>query len=326
MPESAFVANPELVEGARREGRLVWYSTWTQPDADKVKAAFTAHFPFLDFEATFHPNAFPDIVAERRTGVYVFDLVGPTTATTTHRHAEEGYFAVYDSPYARDLDPKFYDRGKRWWASHFMGICYAYNTERVGPTERPQSWQDLLDPKWKGQILLEDGRQSGTIYEWFYSLLQTEGEAYLRALAQQDIQWYRGGAVTRVLDMLAAGEGALTPWAVDYMAQQRADRGQPIGWGNPTRLGRIPAFAISANAPHPHAARLFIDWLLSADGQRLIGAENLGQPVRPGLPSYMAQFYPPGATFPINDPAALVREYPRLRQLYLDIFFAGQEA
>jgi iron(III) transport system substrate-binding protein len=324
MAESDFTPDPSLVTGARREGRLVWYSTWTQPDADKVIAAFTARYPFVDFQGRYHPNAFPDIEAERRTGAYAMDLVGPTTATTTTKFADQGYFAAYDSPSAWDLDPKFYDRQGRWWASHFMGICYAYNTDLVPPERRPRAWRDLLDPYWRGKILLEDGRKSGTIYEWFTSLLRTEGEEYLRELARQDIRWYRGGAVTRVLDMLAAGEAPLTPWAVDYMAQQRTDRGEPIGWGNPTLLGRIPAFAISAQAPHPNAARLFIDWLLSPEGQRLVGAENLGQPVRPGLPSYMARFYAEGAAFPINDPAAVIADLPRLHQLYLDIFFAGQ--
>jgi ABC-type Fe3+ transport system substrate-binding protein len=105
------------------------------------------------------------------------------------------------------------------------------------------------------------------------------------------------------------------------MVQLRVDAGEPLGWTNPERLGRVPANVILATAPHPNAARLFADWLMAEEGQTLIGKENLGFPARPGVPCYMAQFYPAGVRFQINRPDEVARQKKSLVEMYQRLFF-----
>ncbi|MBI3742930.1 MAG: hypothetical protein HY261_01410, partial [Chloroflexi bacterium] len=131
-------------------------------------------------------------------------------------------------------------------------------------------------------------------------------------------------AVTGSLDALAAGKHAIAPWSVDYMVQLRIDNGEALGWTNPLLLGRVPANAILATAPHQNAARLFAEWLMSDEGQTLIGRENLGFPARPGILCYMAKFYPKGARFHINGPGEVAKQKAMLVAMYERVFFANR--
>ncbi len=319
--------DPFLVRGAKNEGALVWISAWPDDNTDLIAGEFQRRHPFVRVHTLPHPGkncsayAFPKLEQEWSTGRYEVDVVGPTTATTVADYADRGFLASHNSATGAQLPPVFRDPNGRWYATHSMGICLAYNKDIVPASRWPKTWNDLLDPYWSGKILMEDGRYSGTIYEWFVGVYRSVGEDWFRQLARQQLSWFRDGAVQHGSQELAAGRCAVVPWQVDYLVQQRIDRGEPLAWANPTRIGRIPAFAISARAPHPNAARLFIDWLLSEDCQRIIGEKNLGMPALPGVPSYMKQFYPPGTTLTINNPSDLMRQKGRWRQLFTEIFF-----
>ena len=313
----------DLVEAARREGALVWFSAWPQPETAKVEAAFGRRFPFLEVDARRVAHPFDIIARERDSNDPTVDTAGPISATTVASMAGEGYFLPYRSPQASDLPAVFADAGGRWYSTHSMGMSIAYNRDLVPPEHVPQSYDDLLHPRWRGRILMEDIRDWGTSAEWALGVHQHLGDTFFQRLARQDVQWYVEGAVTGALDALAAGKHALAPWSVDYMVQLRMDAGGPLGWTNPLLLGRVPANVILARAPHPNAARLFADWLLSEEGQTLIGRENLGFPARSAAPCYMAQFYPADVEFHINEPADVARKKQTLVEMYQRVFFAG---
>ena len=312
----------ELVEGARREARLVWLSAWQPRETDKVRAAFASRFPFVEVEAVRVTHPFALIEEERGAASRRVDCAGPITGTLVAQYAERGYFLEHRSAQAEALDGVFQDAKGRWYSTHSMGMPMAYNRERVPADRVPQSYDDLFDPWWKGKILMEDIRHWGTSAEWANGVHRKLGEDFFRRLATMEVQWYREGAVTGALDAVASGEALLAPWAVDYMVQLRIDAGEPLGWANPLNLGRVPAHVTLATAPHPHAARLFTDWLLSEEGQTLVGRENLGFPARPGVPGYMAQFYPPDVTFDIAHPTEVLRQKPVLLAMYERVFFA----
>ena len=312
----------ELVEAARREGRLVWLSAWQPRETDKVRAAFMTRFPFVEVEATRVTHPFGLIREERLSANPRVDTASPITGTITAQMAGEGYFLAYQSPHAKDLPSVFYDPEGRWYSTHSMGMPMAYNRNLVPPDRVPQSYEDLLDPWWSGNILMEDLRHWGTSGEWANGVHHKLGEEFFRRLARQSPQWYGEGAVTGALGRVVAGEVLIAPWSVDYMVQLRIDAGEPLGWTNPLRLGRVPASVILATAPHPNAARLFTDWLLSMEGQTLIGSENLGFPARPGTPCYMARFYPEGVSFDIAHPADVLAKKPALLEMYDRVFFS----
>jgi iron(III) transport system substrate-binding protein len=311
----------DILDAARREGALVWLSAWQPRETEKVRSAFSERFPFIRLDGRCVSHPFALIEAQHAAGRGEVDTLGPVSGTTVAGMADRGYWASYVPENVRGLDPVFYDPAGRWYSTHSMGMAIAYSTALV--PKAPKSYDDLADPKWRGQILLEDIRHWGTSAEWALGVHQKVGDAFFRGLAGQDIQWYREGAVTGALDALAQGRHAIAPWSVDYMVQLRIDSGEPLGWTNPLLLGRVPTNAILATAPHPNAARLFAEWLMSAEGQTLIGRENLGFPARPGLPCYMARFYPPGVRFHIKSPAEVARQKPALIAMYERVFFGS---
>ena len=313
----------ENVQGAQRERTLVWLSAWQPRETEKVRAAFVARFPFVDLQAICTTHPFERMAEERRTGKPTFDTAGPISGTSVAHAAQQGMFASYVSPLMADLDQVFYDPKGHWYSTHSMGMCIAYNRDSVGEDQVPRSYADLLEPRWKGRILMEDIRDWGTSAEWATGVHREFGEAYFQSLAAQDIQWYVEGAITGSLNQVTEGKHAIAPWSVDYMVQLRIDNGEPLGWTNPLRLGRVPANVIMANAPHPYAARLFADWLMSDEGQALIGQENLGFPARPGMPCYMAQFYPPDVRFKIVHPADVAKNKAMLIDMYNRVFFGA---
>lgn len=318
-----FAPSPDLEQGARAEGRLVCYSRWPTRETEKVTAAFTRRFPFLHVEAPVYEHPAGRIRQDIQQGRPTCDIVGPTTATLIAGLADDGLLASYNSPEGRRLAPVFQGPQGLWHSTHSMGMCTAYNTRLVAPSEAPRAMEDLLDPRWKGKLLMEDPRRWGTSLEWVYGVYSKLGEGFFHALAKQDPVWYEEGAIAYALDRVAAGDYPLTPWAVDYIVQLRIEAGQPLAWVNPLNLGRVPAHAIPAEARHPCAARLFLDWLLSAEGQDFIGRENLGFPALPGVPCYMARFYPQGVSFAIHHPSVVARAKGEMLAMFQRVFFSG---
>ncbi len=319
MPQPQW--SDQVLAGAQREGALVWLSAWQQRETDKVVEAFTRRFPFVHLQARRVSHPFGLIENERTARRPTIDTAGPVTGAIVAQMAQQGFWLAYRSPFVEDLDPIFSDSAGHWYSTHSMGMAMAYNKNLVPVDQIPRGYDDLLHPRWEGRILMEDIRHWGTSAEWALGVRQRMGEAWFEKLAKHDVQWYIEGAVTGALDAISAGKYPIAPWAVDYMVQLRVGASEPLGWTNPERLGRVPANVILATAPHPNAARLFADWLMAEEGQTLIGQENLGFPARPGVPCYMAQFYPAGVRFQINRPDEVARQKKSLVEMYQRLFF-----
>ncbi len=127
MPNT-FSPSKELVEGARREGTLFWHSSWGQANTHLMMTEFVDRFPFLIVAGVPRLQAFPDMEEERRMGQHYIDIIGPTTATTVARYADQGYFAAHESPYTKALPIEYRDPQHRWFATHNVGMAFTYNT------------------------------------------------------------------------------------------------------------------------------------------------------------------------------------------------------
>lgn len=159
-----------------------------------------------------------------------------------------------------------------------------YNTKLVARDQAPKSWEDLLDPKWKGKIALDEEN-----YSWYGAMTQKWGkektQRYMRGLAKQDIQLRSGQ--TLIAQLMAAGEFPVA-MVLAHRIEKMKEQGAPVEWVttlDPVTVSLHP-IGVAAKAPHPNAAKLFIDFILSKEGQQLLLSIER-TPARPGIDTKM---------------------------------------
>lgn len=270
------------VEQAKREGEIVWYTSMNAVDAEAMLKPFRERYPFVEISIL---RATSDkirgsIIAEAADGRSLWDLVS-FRLFDIGVLSRRGLLAAYRSPETgTGFPPGSFDPEGRWASIFLREYVIGYNTRLVKPAEAPKSWEDLLAPRWSGRIGLDDSD-----VEWYAAMLdywgRKKGLAYMRQLARQKPQRRRGHQL--LAQELAAGEFAL---ALVYASDIERPRhnGAPLQFVktlDPTIVSPTQV-AISASAPHPAGARLFVDFLLSKEGQLAIRSRNR-VPVRTDL-------------------------------------------
>jgi iron(III) transport system substrate-binding protein len=253
-----------LEDGARREGALMIYTTGTQiqPLLDR----FRQKYPYLRIQL---PRASSVEVAVKVTqeyaaGVFLVDAF-ELNADGLILPREQGVLAQFTSPEAVNFEPNAIEGGRHWISVRESYTGIGFNTSKISPTEAPHSYDDLLDPKWKGRMAVSG--TLGTAGNWIGAMVVTHGADFVQKLGRQDIRVYQI-AGRALANLMIAGEVALSPTIYQsHVAASRA-QGAPLAWNVP---GPVPvtdtSAALAAKAPHPHAAMLFIDFLLSREAQ-----------------------------------------------------------
>lgn len=288
-------SDPALIEGAKKEGQLVYYTTMTLSQSKKVVDQFKKKYPFLEVEL-FRTGGGPllnKITTEARGGRHAWDVVTGRGEMLLPL-MENKFLASYRSPEAKKIEPDLVDQDGYWAAYYVNPYVLGYNTNLVKKKDVPKSYDDLLDPRWKGKKISLDneafGLLSGLIRVWG----KEKAVAYFKKLAAQDPVLMRGN--TNRVQLTMAGEFSLII-AYAPTIQRETSHGAPIDWVplEPVMVQVNPAM-VAAKAPHPNAARLFVDYLLSKEGQKqLIGFRRI--PVREDVDP---------------DPPRLFRGYKRL--------------
>ena len=275
----------KLIDGAKKEGALVWYMSASIEDAQAILLAFSKKYPFLktDFFRAGSARLFNRIMNEARAGKVLFDLVA-VRGLETHQLVKAGLLQPYVSPESAAYPAGFKD-SKGNWVDYFDSYnVIGYNTQRVARDQAPKSWEDLLDPKWKGKIALDEEN-----FSWYGAMTQKWGkektQRYMRALAKQDIQLRNGQ--TLIAQLMAAGEFSVA-MVLAHRIEKMKEQGAPVAWVttlDPVTVSLHP-IGIAAKAPHPNAAKLFVDFILSKDGQQLLLSIER-TPARPGIDTKM---------------------------------------
>jgi iron(III) transport system substrate-binding protein len=255
-----------LVAGAKSEGELMVYSSMTQDDQRKLAADFRQRYGVtVKFWRGSQANILQRVVTETRGGRFEFDAL-ETNAPQIEVLAREKLLQRIDSPFlAEELIPETVPRHGEWAPDRLNLLVYAYNTKAVAAADVPKTWQDLLDPKWKRRIGMES-----TNVEWFAALVEAMGEqaglALFRRLADNGIAVRTGHNHSAVL--VAAGEIPLMLGIYSHDAERMKAKQAPVEWFVlPPAIVVPSAVAVSRRAPHPNAAALFYDYMLS-EGQR----------------------------------------------------------
>jgi len=308
----------DLKAKAEAEGKLMFYATFNAADSKTLTDGFKQAYPKIDaaFYRSTDSALMERILTENRAGQHLWDVV-VTTSFYGHNLKKRGLFAVYDS-----AERKFYREGYKdpqgaWTSTYTNYAAFGYNTRAVPKSGMPKSYQDLLKPEWKGQIGMDS-----RAYEWFGTMLKAMGEeqglAYMRELAKQT--QLRSGR-TLLAQLVAAGEfgGALTAYSQTFEVLKPS--GAPVDWVylNPV-FANIHPTGIAANAPHPNAARLFIDFVLSKRGQELVRGMNR-IPDRVDVKPVQARLIE-GIT-PAFAPTEVLENFDRYGKLF-DKIFAGR--
>jgi iron(III) transport system substrate-binding protein len=266
-----FVASLFAAEAKDKEpeGRVVLYSTMGNEHSKIFAGAFRQLYPKVEpeFYSTGSSPLAERVLTEARGGRHLWDLV-MTTPFYTQLFMKRGLLAAYDSPERKSYRDGYKDSKGLWTSTYTNYAVFGYNTKMVPPARVPKSHGDLLKPEWRGQVGM-DTRP----YEWFAAFVNHVGEekglAFMRLLAQQEPQLRNGRTLAGQL--VAAGEntGALTAFSQNF--ENMKLNGAPVDW---TALDPVIAYlhplSLSAQAPHPLAGKLFIDFFLSAKGQELM--------------------------------------------------------
>jgi iron(III) transport system substrate-binding protein len=285
FPSSSLRANNHdaLVEGAKKEGKLVIYTSMTVDQAQKLNDAFKTKYPFIQpsmFRAV-GERLLTKIIAEAQAGKYDFDVV-QSAETQAYFLKKKNLLAKYVSAEVKNVQKPFVDSEGYWAAVYMMPNVIGYNTSLLKRNEVPRSDEDLLNPKWKGKIGMDHTKP-----EWFSWKLKRMGEekglAYMKKLGAQEFKLYAG--LTILTSLLAAGEFPLVLNTYLHNVEDVRRKGAPVDWvAQDPVFTKFQPIGVGSKAAHPNAAKLFVDFMLSEEGQKIIA--SFGRlPTRRGVPT-----------------------------------------
>jgi iron(III) transport system substrate-binding protein len=305
-----------LIAGAKKEGQLLVYTSLNLKDSVPIAEAFEKKYGVkLQLWRSSSEKVLQRAVTEARAGrfaVDAFELNGPEMEAMYR----EGLLEEFFSPQFKNLPPAAFPKHRHYAADRFNFFTIAYNTNLVKPNEVPNSYEDLLHPRWVARIGIEAGDT-----DWFGSIVKWMGEekglAFFRKLAQAKPQIRTGH--TLMAELVASGEIPLAATIYNHNAERLLVKGAPVKWKalTPT-FGRPNAVALAKRAPRPHAALLFADFMLSLEGQTLIKEHNR-VPASTAVDTNLNRF-----PYEMIDPAVVIDESEKWERLWSELFLRGQ--
>ena len=320
---SAETITPQLIAAAKKEGRVVWYTSADLRLAGVVRAAFEKKFPgvSLQVERLGAERIFTRITQEYASGVHQVDAVNTGDAAQYLNWKAKGVLAPYVPEDVARYIPAAHRDADGYFATVRSSLCIiAYNTELVKRDEAPKSFADLLDPKWKGKIVKAHPGYSGTVITATYQMVRALGWPYFEKLARQQVLQIL--SATDTPNKLVLGERAVMADGNEYNVLILKGKGKPIEPVYATEGSTliVQPSAIFKAAPHPNAARLFQNYLFSVDAQRLFVDQGFMRSVHAQIKD------PPGRT-PLSaikvwpdDPVGVQRQSDEIKHRYSQIF------
>jgi ABC-type Fe3+ transport system substrate-binding protein len=291
----AYQPDPNLVEAAKKEGQVLLYTTQIVDQIVRpLIKSFQSYVPGVDVKYVRADGLALTLrmTNEARAGRVQSDLWVMVDGVGTV--LKNGFAAQFAVPNAKGLPSTLVDPNGFWIATNLGVRSAAYNTQLVPKDVAPHSYQDLLDPRWKGKMVWNPKSMTGAwgfISTVIKGMGEEQGMAYLRALAKQDIVPLPI-AIRAVLDRVIGGEYAIGLEMNNTHAAISAAQGAPVQWVplNPVSE-TIQAAGITKGAPHPNAARLFIDFMVSRTGQEIF-RDNDYLPMHPDINAKIPELRP----------------------------------
>ncbi len=264
---------PALVEAAKKEGKVTYYTAMDLSVAEPMARTFEAKFPGIKVavERSGAERVFNRIGQEMASKIYRVDVVNSSDAAHFISWKREGWLAPYVSEeMARDLPADMLDPDGLFCNQRTHLSAIAYNTKLLAPADAPKGFMDLLDPKYAGKMVKAHPGYSGTIMTATHQVARALGWSYFEKLAKQKVLQVQ--SATEPPKRIEAGERAVAVDGSDYLFWLAKERGQPIEVvlaveGTPQISNPMGIFKSS---PNPNAARLLASWIMSGEGQSYI--------------------------------------------------------
>jgi iron(III) transport system substrate-binding protein len=264
-----------LIEGARKEGGLTLYHSMATDDMAPVIDAFAKKYGVrVRAWRSSGENVLQRVVTEARGGRFEADMTesGAQQAESLRR---EKMLQPVKSPYHAGMMPQAIPAHGEWAAATIDIFVQAYNTDRIKKEDLPKTFQDLLDPKWKGSLGIEADDP-----HWFATLLQELGEDKGKRLFR-DIVDANGMSVRKghslLANMVVSGEVPLALTLYQWNSEKlKKQKGAPIeSFIIPPAIAQLRPIGLLRKAPHPYAAVLFYDFMLSDEAQLILSKRFL---------------------------------------------------
>jgi iron(III) transport system substrate-binding protein len=285
----ALVAFPALadLEAAKKEGELTWYvSQIAGPTAEEAGRAFTKKYPGVEVKVVRITTqvAYQRVTQELQRGAPIGDVFSTTDISHYKALKEKGQLLKVNLPNAAGLSAPFrdFDPDGYYYPTFAGEVVIAYNTAKVKAEDAPKNWPDLLDPKWKGKVSLGHPGFSGYAGNWVVLMKKLYGWDYFQKLEKNQPLVSRS-----IIDTVTHLNSAERWIAVSPSPQalESVDKGNPLKVVYPTdgAILMIAPSAVLAKAPHPNAARLFLDFLLGKEFAE-ISMKARGEALRDDVP------------------------------------------
>jgi iron(III) transport system substrate-binding protein len=267
-----------LVEGAKREGKLVWYTTLAVVQNKQIAGSFESKYPGVKVEIyrTGSSALVQRVLNEAQARRHIADAI-ETTLPGLLTFRDNQLLLPYTSPYLPSFPQESKEKGPAnlvyWTIDRESYLGFAYNKNLLGAADVPKNFDGLLKPALRDQLGIS-GDDSGA--RSIGAMIKVKGEEFVKKLKQQNIKAYMmaGSALTQ---LVAAGEVPASPSQFYSATHVAAKKGAPVVWV-PMDINIVGAggAAVYAHAQRPHAALLFVDYLLSPEGQKLLEDLDFG--------------------------------------------------
>jgi len=273
MPEKSRAE--ALDKEARKEGELVWYAAMASDRAAELIKAFENKYPFLKIR--FQPGGagrqLEQLLIEHRTKKQRADIIN-TRRSYVGVMAKAGAVAHYRTPLRAALRDGFTDKEGFINGIYAQPRVFLYNTRMIARDKAPQSFEDLLDPRWKDKLGMDT-----TDYDWLASLIDYYGRGkaleFAGKLAKQQLNLRRGPTLLAQLAVAGEFPVVVDAFPEEIMQMKNAKAPAEFVFTEPFVAVKTPTtVSIASGAPHPHAAALFVDFLLSKPGQDLMAGQG----------------------------------------------------
>ncbi|MFZ3290248.1 MAG: extracellular solute-binding protein [Telluria sp.] len=307
----------KLVAAAQKEGGFTLYTSIAEKDIQPLIAPFEKKYGIkVKVWRAGSDKVLQRTLTEFGAKRYDVDAIHISAPEMEVMHAEK-ILAPVRSPVFKELLAGAVPAHKEYAATMLTVFVQAYNTSKIKKEELPKTFQDLLDPKWKGKLGIE-----AEDFDWFAAIVTDMGEAKGMKLFQ-DIVATNGISVRKghslLNNMVSAGEVPLALTVYNYMPEAARKKGAPIDWFvMAPAVARANGVGVARNATHPNAALLFHDYMLSTDAQKILAGMNY-VPTNTGVESPLKNL-----KIKLIDPAVTLSQMDKWTKAYDDTVVKGK--
>ena len=324
MASTANAADAALIEAAKKEGQVTWYTVQTIPQiVQPLVAGFEKKYGVkVNYIRANSNEVALRVLNEAKAGRLQADVVDGTSMLQLKK---ENLLLNWRPDFSRNWAPDISDPRDFWVATNYYVNNIAINTDLVPPAMEPKSWDDLLDPRWKGKMVWGSFAAPSSAPGLIGLMIKERGlektKLLLQGLAKQNITGVPAAA-RQILDQVIAGEYALGIMMFNHHSVISAAKGAPVKWlpMSPSVM-TVNVAAVLKDAPRPNAGKLFFDYMISDEGQAIF-RDNDYLPSNPNVPARARELLPDGKNFRgiLLSGDDIESEMPGWAKLFQDMF------